>query len=416
MESRMNKKLLAISWCMPPAIFPRSIQVSRLLAQLAQHGWQITVLCDDPIASSTNVVLDSVLAGAYAGKYELIRVPTPHLRVSRSGDEIPDHLNLRWQKPALAALKSLFAERNFSAMVTFAQPWVDHLIGLKIRHTVRGVPWIAHFSDPWVDSLYYANINARTMFIWRMMERKVIRSADALLFTNRQALDLVLGKYPMKWKKKASISSHCYDLDLAPVSGAVPRKTRMRLVYTGNVFTGRSPDALLQALNILARKMPLHELLQVDFVGSGTSYQQQADDLGLGCIVTFHGVTPYISALRIAAEADALLLMDAPSITPNPFLPSKVVDYMMFKKIILSLTPENGATADLMRQLEFPVVPPDNSLAIADAIEQLLVSWKSGDLRVSMAYEQVAQRYDVSRVARQFEEILCNTIVSYSAE
>ena len=39
------------------------------------------------------------------------------------------------------------------ATVSFAQPWTNHLVGMRL-HRDSGLPWVAHFSDPWIDSPY----------------------------------------------------------------------------------------------------------------------------------------------------------------------------------------------------------------------------------------------------------------------
>ena len=58
-----------------------------------------------------------------------------------------------WIGAAARAARRLAAERRFDVLVSFAQPWSDHLVGLRV-HRATGLPWVAHFSDPWTDSPY----------------------------------------------------------------------------------------------------------------------------------------------------------------------------------------------------------------------------------------------------------------------
>jgi glycosyltransferase involved in cell wall biosynthesis len=398
------KVLLAISWAMPPMLFPRSVQVSRTLMALARQEWEITVVCGDP--QSTPYV-DPSLEKLYAGSYKTIRVSN-----AQAIDVSPDLLMRQWLKPAVSEIKTLLKRgERFPAMLTFAQPWVDHLIGLEVRKFAR-MPWIAHFSDPWVGSLYYAGFGKKLLKSWQKMEKDVIQQADMVLFTNSQAVDLVMQKYPPAWKEKVRVIPHGYDSSLVKSIGPSPASgSRLRLIYTGDLYGKRTPRGLFQALSSLSQRMSLQDQIEIVFVGrTSPEHQQLASELGIIDNVTFHDQVPYIQSLEAAAEADVLVVIDAPSSTPSPFLPSKLVDYLMFKKPILGLTPQDGASADLLRRLGCPVVAPGDPMAIAGALSSLLESWRKGNLTVSPDYEEIAQFYDIHRVGRLFEEALIQVI------
>src|SRR6185369_8897538 len=85
-----------------------------------------------------------------------------------------------WISAASRAALRLAAERRFDVLVSFAQPWSDHLIGLRV-HRATGLPWVAHFSDPWVDSPYLRGQPWQRR-LWSRMERDVIQTAGAIVF------------------------------------------------------------------------------------------------------------------------------------------------------------------------------------------------------------------------------------------
>ncbi len=394
------KELLAVSWAMPPMLFPRSIQVSRTLTVLARNGWKVTVVCSDPQSAPS---IDYSLQKLYEGNYKTIpvsSVPTP--------EGSPDLLMLQWLKPAVTVIKTLLnGGERFSAMVTFAQPWVDHLIGIEVQRVAR-IPWIAHFSDPWVDGLYYAEVSKKLLRSWRKMEKDVIHQADAILFTNSQAVDLVMRKYPQEWGKKVHIVPHGYDSNLVKViSPTRIRSSRMRLVYTGDLYGKRTPQSLFEALRWLSQKESLQDQIEVVLVGrTSPDHWQLASELGLKDVVTFRDQVSYTQSLEMAAEADVLLVIDAPSSTPSPFLPSKLVDYLMFKKPILGLTPQDGASADLLRRLGCSVIPSDDPPSIARALSNIIESWRGGSLAVSQEFGQVAMMYDIDETSRLLDKVL----------
>jgi len=395
------KNLLAVSWAMPPMLFPRSIQVSRLLGALEKQGWKITVVCSDPRSSGN---LDPSLEELYADRYETVCV-------AADGSKVPDDaLMSSWLKPALKEVKRQLSTRKYSALITFAQPWVDHLIGLEARPA--NIPWIAHFSDPWVDSPYYVGFGEGQMNHWRKMEYEVIRHADMILFTNAQAVELVMNKYPKLWKEKTRVIPHAFDSDLAmTMCREIKHDGRLRMIYIGDLYKGRSAEGFLRALSLLFQTRPLAQELQVQLIGRIAEEDPRlSETLKLQEIVQFGDQLPYLESLKKTAQCDVLLLIDAPTAIPSPFLPSKLIDYLVFGKPIFGLTDAGGASADVLMKLGFSIAPPDDVPAIAGALNTLLDAWQAGSLETSPHYEEVVSHYTSQNVGALFDQALQDAI------
>jgi len=406
-------RLLAICWDMPPLSGPRAVQVSRTVKHLVPLGWESTVVCFKPRSRRYDQDLDLAARLRADRGVTLVPVPSPEERLFfrtlwRAAPPIkllPDEKWV-WIPRAARTARQLAAASHFDVLVSFAQPWSDHLIGLRV-HRATKLPWVAHFSDPWTDSPYQRG-RAWQRRLWARMEADVIRHATALVFVNAQTLARVMGKYPEGWRQKAHVVPHGFDRGDLPQPA---RRTRgegpVRLVYTGRFYHGlRTPEPLLRALATLGSRRPLAGLLRVTFVGTTIkAYERLAAALGLGGVVEFTGRVPFAESAQRAADADVLLVIDAPS-TDNLFLPSKLVDYLPFAHPILGLTPASGATADLLRALGHPVVPPDDVAAIAGAIEHIIDTHVAGALGAPPAHEPGAARYDIRATTREFEAIL----------
>jgi hypothetical protein len=115
---------------------------------------------------------------------------------------------------------------------------------------------------------------------------------------------------------------------------------------------------------------------------------------------------PPAEAARIGAQADVLLVIDAPSESPSVFLPSKLIDYLPLRKPILGLTPPSGASARLLRRLGCSVVAPDDVAGIASALRDLVTRWHAGTLHVADSFDPVAAEFDIRRTARLLHDVL----------
>jgi hypothetical protein len=138
---------------------------------------------------------------------------------------------------------------------------------------------------------------------------------------------------------------------------------------------------------------------------------------GLDGVVQFSGRIANAECDAILETADALLVVDAPA-TESVFLPSKLFDYLPFDRPIVGLTPANGASADLLRELECPVAEPDDVEAIANVIEGLFERWQAGRLATGERFRTIASRYDIIQTTallnRAIEDAVKNKALSCS--
>lgn len=403
-------RVLAISWAMPPYVFPRALQVSRLLKGLKQQGWcETTVICAD--LASHAVQVDEALERYYRDAYAVERIDTVvpggrwGARCARLVGWTEEHL---WVKRAIAKARGVHGKQPYDVLVSFAQPWSDHRIGLALKQQLR-LPWVAHFSDPWVDSPYYEALPAGVRLAWAEQERAVVEQADKLVFVTEEAMRKVMAKYPAAWIAKADIVPHAFDEALLGIAEPVEPvgEDVCRLVYAGDFFEGkRSPEMIMQAVARLKEKMGEGLPLQLHCYGRTPEVSKRlVQSLGLAKYIQFHEPVSYTHCLALQAQADALLVVDAP-MESNLFLSSKLVDYMLFHKPIVALTPQQGTTARIIDQLGFGRAEPQDLEGITGLLEALVVSWKKGKLKVPPGYDAVSTSYRVEHMAQRFATLL----------
>ena len=420
----VTKRIVAVTWTLPPIVLPRSIQVSRSMAELTRRGWDVHVITAPLDANNPAIPHDGALADIYRGTYAQTEIEfregrqrsSAWRRFLRYHQEQRSFDDDNWIIRAASAARRLLRRKD-SVFVSFAQPWIDHLVGLRLKRIRPSTRWVAHFSDPWVDSPYYdANNPAQTarMTLWRQQERAVIKHADAVVFVTAETADLVMRKYPAAWRSKVHVTPHGFDRRLMPnqpLGGEDPKAGRpLRVIYTGNIYEGRrEPVPLFTVLRDMDRDGELRGRVHFDFYGnSPVATARQASDMGLDGIVSFHSSVGYLESLQLIAKADLLLLLDA-NADVNVFLPSKIVDYMMTGKPILGLTPPVGASASVLRKTGNLYLDPNDKATMRTTLKALIEAHHRSEPLCQLRMDAV-EAFDIRRTTDSFEAALSGVI------
>ncbi len=409
-------KILAVLYCYPPLLFPATMHYLKLVKGLHELGAAVEVVTVDPetfVAPGEDLLDPQLEELAPAGviNHRIRSWEThPVIRALKSKRLVQALLypffeprKREWIYPALLHLRRQKLER-FDLILSCSQPHCNHLLGLHLKR-LTGKPWAAIFSDPWTDSAY-ASYDRKHIYRYHLrLETKVLETADRIFFNSPETADLVLRKYPAAIKDKCGVLPHgfvreWYGRGAVKTISAGP----VRVVQTGHFYGPRTPMPLLQALVELARRTPLEGRLEFLFYGSmEEKYRQFIRQHRLDGLVRLMGTVPYLEALGALAQADCLLLIDAPTRDQKEsvFLPSKLIDYLGSGKPVLGITPAEGTSARVLRETGNRVCPIDDPGAIMHALEELA----AGTLRYSPDPAAVAP-YDNLEVSRHFAEQL----------
>jgi hypothetical protein len=438
-------KLLAVSFSFPPLAYPRSIQVARLVKYLS---FSTVVVCADERAARKDPTLEP---DAESRLEAVLRVPFAVSRARayanaaayRLNNSLWNRFNRRpdeyaaWKPAALRAVAEFARARDYApdAFVTFSQPAIDHLVGLELKRRFRA-PWIAHFSDPWVDNPFHENDDATRAFNLAA-EREVIDAADRIVFTSQETVDLVMSKYPPAWRDKARVLPQCYDPQLYPSREAradathdsgdarqrdegarldeakhVDGNSKIVVRYVGNFYGARTPAPLIAALAALhaadeaALRDVVFELIGV--TDDSIVTKSGGESLPPGLIASSPPVG-YSESLRLMAEADGLLVIDAPA-DVSVFLPSKLIDYVGAARPVFGFSPR-GAAASLISRLGGWTVDPSDARAAPGALKNFLTYLRArrGDAG-AWGEPDVRREYEAIHLAAKFEGIVRESI------
>jgi hypothetical protein len=402
----VTDRILLLSYAFPPLAMPEAVLATKRMAGLSAA---VDVICAAPPAGMRkDHSLDDYAARHFCN---ITRIqpgrawrwaPLPRLGRILT---VPDPfvlLNGAARRAAIA--KGL---DRYAALVTWSQWHSVHLVPLAMDlHGVPRPPWLAHFSDPWVRNSFRTDgpIGLR---LNRALERRVLASADRVLFTSDETMQLTMGGHPDSWRAKARVLPHAFDPALYP---RVPRGTGPRreliLRYLGTFYGPRSPEPLFRALvNLEARRPDALRGVRVEIIGSveGEARQTAAARSLVPGRVSIVSPVDYLTSLRLMEEADLLLIVDAPA-RLSPFLPSKLIDYLGARRPIFGITPA-GAAASLIESLGGWVADPTRPDEIASGLERALSAVAAGRAD-DFGDETVRRRYSVETVRGEMEVLL----------
>ncbi|MCX7568782.1 glycosyltransferase [Tumebacillus sp. DT12] len=368
--------MLMISYYAPPMLNAESILVAKTLKFLSQtFDVELLTVSRDSDFKEDPYLIEEMGEGT---KVRRFRNPKPQSRVLRKiYREVMNRFSMvdnpLWLGKALQAVERL--PDAYDVIYSRSQPGASHIAALSAKKKL-GIPWIAQFSDPWGHNPYHPYHGRRKAVIERY-ESEVIELADHLIFPTVEMRDLYASVYPkLKVKQRSTVLPHHFDQAL--YGEGQPEKqdeSKISLAYIGDFYGLRSPEPLLKALTELRERRPdLVERLQLDVIGNvERTFHGQLEDAEkrLGMRVNRVGQVPYRTSLVRMAQADLLLLVDAPS-DVNLFLSSKLIDYFGARRPILGITSTKGTAGRLIAECGWNVHHPDDVAGISLALERYL--------------------------------------------
>lgn len=336
------KKILFLSYCLPPYLYPQSIQVGRFLEAL-KGFYDVYIVTAEEKSFPDPDFYPNIFEGISPEKVLRVRNDDSiRLNALKNAffpilSKLPD-LYRAWGNKAYKQVLDSYGDVNFDAIITFSYPLSANIIGQKLKDRY-GCVWIAHQSDPWADNPFMG-LGPITKAINNNLERRAFSCADYLIFTCEEAQDFYREKYT-KLSDKISFIDHSYDPSLF-ISAPTKKNEKIIVRYIGGFYGRRTVKPLLDILNKISDRAKAN--IQFEIVGGGRKSKLMVAASGIpdGLAIVRDKVS-YKESLRLMQDSDLLLLIDAP-LKKNIFFPSKLVDYIGARRPILGISSPGPAS------------------------------------------------------------------------
>lgn len=396
------KKILFVSVAFPPKSDPECLQTAKYFHHLQKHkNLQVDVVTS--AVPTLYMPYDQHLETYAEGVNQLVAV---QLRENRYINYLRNKLGFHstvfpdvkqsFHKQYKKVIKAV--KQKPDLIYSRADPRSSTIMAYHLKQYYK-VPWILHMSDPWADCPLQ-NMTGKIYNKHNEWEHKCFESADLISLTSIPTIEFYKRKYP-RIKEKFVFYPNVFENSNYVEQNADLlnfKNKKFRIVYTGGLAGSRSPAYFLKPLSELINSRPdIAENLEVIFAGDVDGKNRAVfQQYTLSC-VKWIGKISFKEALQLQQSANYLLLIDSPikDVSKSMFFPSKLLDYMVARKRILTITTKGSAAYEVMQDLKGDICSYNEIEKIKDSIIRTYEAFLCGDKNY-LANDIPPEKYEAS--------------------
>jgi glycosyltransferase involved in cell wall biosynthesis len=317
---------------------------------------------------------------------------------------IPDARKF-WIKPSIKFLVNFIRENPVDAMVSTGPPHSMHLIALGVKNKLN-IPWLADFRDPWTGIDFYHQLRLTRMADnkHKKLEQTVLSSADRVTTVSTNwSKDLIA-----LHNRKVDVITNGFDPDDFPKNEQSLDK-KFTITHIGSLNKDRNPEFLWSVLKNICRENPQFEAdLEIKFIGkTDIAVFDQLHKVGLSDKAIKIDYMPHKEVIAETSRSQVLLLLI--NHTPNMagIIPGKIFEYLAARRPILTIAPEDGDSAKIIKESGAGfVIDYNDSISLKKVILEMFDKFKKGTLSLpSASIDQFSRRTLTKSFAEQFNEM-----------
>ena len=273
-----------------------------------------------------------------------------------------------------------FVEGNYSTIYTASVPGISHICGKYIKKRHPEVKWIASFSDPIKGSPYKKDPDLKKRSIFYRIafhvgsfiymnnayEKAAIENADELVFICEEQRDFTISQYSnhetLRLKSRVEELTYIPEWQMYKTLIEAPKVSNnpKQAVHLGRLYGLRKIDNFLEALKELNEEIPdlkdkivFHQYSEIQVTDV-----EKVEKYDLNEVFKVHGKVSYGESVAIMKNADILVLFDTimHGASIQPYLPSKITEYLLLDRPILGICEENSPSYRILKKEGYELV------------------------------------------------------------
>jgi hypothetical protein len=392
----MKAKLLIISYSFPPDNVPAAqrpyfmakylqesgttdnivLTSQNAMSSLGQSDWadlsSLNIVYTDEVIKERGISIQPKKASGNGFKRSLLKSIAKEIL-------IPDKA-IVWFFKALKKAKEILRDHPDIKFVFSTSPsLVNHLVAYYLVKKT-GIKWIADFRD-----FYYLNEIEERSFLFRKkidrhIERKIVATADHIVFIGNDMRSEYLNAYP--GIRDSSVIHNGFD-DNEFIEGEYKETSNKKftIFYAGSFYDGiRSPFPLLKSLSLLLNDGRITaDDIEVVIAGSiSENLLNRMQECIPRQMLTYLGQVPRKDVLKHMANADALWLLVGNKKSHYMGFPVKGFEYLAAKRHVLLFAPEHSEASRIFSELNCGSAfsSDENDMSFSTNADKLLAVYK----------------------------------------
>ena len=263
---------------------------------------------------------------------------------------IPDARRF-WIRPSVKFLVNYLKAHPVDAIVSTGPPHSMHLIALQV-HKKLNIPWLADFRDPWTGIDFYHQLKLTLMAdrLHRKLEKKVLSSATAVTVVSQDMANEFIGIV----KRDYNLVTNGYDeQDISPLTQN-QLDTQFTISHIGSINASRNPVGLWKVLSEMVIENPeFARALEIKLVGKvDIGVLKSIEENDLTVYLSRIEYMPHQAVMHEIQRSQVLLLLINNTPNARGILTGKVFEYLGSGRPVLSIGPEDGEAAIILRDSE----------------------------------------------------------------
>ncbi len=286
----------------------------------------------------------------YAGITENEAWLSDYLNILRTENAtlIPD-TKIIWVNQCLKEIESKVDLSSFQLIFTTGMPFSCYILGYYIKQKY-GIKWIQDYRDAWASNDYYNKYcreNTKNLeILQQQIEQKLMQYSDFVTVTAGNLINDFVEKYHIPPEKCLEITNGYDETDFIDIDSICKNQDIFTLCHNGNLYGYFSIQhlSLLKIINRLIEEGLIQkEKIQWIFNGVvNANLKKEFDANDTYHIIKYNGYLSHIESLRIARQANLLILFGPPDEGTHYRYMGKTFEYLRLKRPILSFSRPGG--------------------------------------------------------------------------
>lgn len=424
-----RKKVLIITWSLPPRPNVSSLRLRGLAKYLTDYNWTPIILTGE-LPEGSRIDCRTVetpyhdVVGSWKRKFgfdpnrsmkaqtklisdkESFKNSLVEFALNRVGEIIayPDS-EKGWYAYAIKYARKILEGEDVDAVISSSRPVTCHLIAKQLKEEYK-IPWIADLRDLWTQNYYYSYSIMRRV-IERRLEKKTLSQADALVTVSQPLAD----KLKELHKEQAVYAiTNGFDPD---EMNTLPKNLtpKFTITWTGTIYYGRQdPLRILAATRSLISDGAIDPSdIEIRFYGMVTNdrdwwLEEKIRQLGLQNVAKFYGQIPREEAIEKQRTSQVLLLLEWEGPSQGVYT-GKIFEYLAARRPMLATGGPQEVVAELLEETQAGIHAP-NVEDVKSALKKFYYEYKSDGQVKYKGKKSKIDKYSHKEMARKFSEIL----------